>query len=78
MNFEEMTIEELNRIIADATKAKETLVFKEKSVAWEKVVKVIKDFVDEYGEIEIETFDETYDISQHSIFEEFGTIKLSS
>jgi hypothetical protein len=76
MNFEEMTIEELNQIIKDATEAREKLVFKAKNTAWEKVVKAIKDYINKYEDIEIDTYCDVYNITECANFKDPGRIEL--
>jgi hypothetical protein len=62
MNLENMTVEELTALIKEAEEKKKELIRKGQQEAWEEVKKAISNYINLYGEINIEYESYEYDV----------------
>lgn len=75
-SFAEMSDVELNRL-SDAVRAeRERRLNQKQEQMWNAVKKAVKDYINEFGEIDIETLDgETYYLSSTDDYQTWGTIE---
>lgn len=76
MNVKDMSIHELNTLYQEINKEISRREREQKETAWRKVQEVIAEYLGLYGEIRVETYDNTYYLYKGVKMDEFGVFNM--